>query len=118
MNTTQSIFVEHFENKDNETNNSCNGLFFRARVSFYIGKNDNIVYKEEMRFLSSLSCKGCPNCSYIKEEFRECMPFIDGLPLYRGKLVDGGLYKLSVTNYYKSYFGEVDYDLEFVLLES
>ena len=93
----------------------CKGLFYRASKEIYEDSNGVFTYTERLRPLKRLSCPGCYQCDSLKQEFKEIIyPELDG---FISNFKKGGLYQLKVTNYYKDYFGEVDYDIEFVLVE-
>ena len=70
----------------------CKGLFFRGRESIYIDKKDSFIYQQKMIPLKKKSCKGCPQCEWLRESLKErysldCAPIIENL-------TDGATYKL------------------------
>lgn len=92
----------------------CIGLFFRAKKNYYLNSRDEYVYQERMTPLKRMSCKGCSQCGYLKDELNEqcCMdepPIVDDLQ-------HGAVYQLKVTNIqtdWESGYAD-DWDIEFV----
>jgi hypothetical protein len=98
----------------------CEGLYYRCRVNNFINASGH--YIDQIRFvpLKRMSCDGLckeSHCHFLKDDLGERAP--EGgsfLPIIKNP-IDGGLYKLTVTNLSKDFESQYydDWDLEFVL---
>ena len=95
----------------------CKGLFYRASISCIESATDgSFSIIKKLRPLSKLSCLGCSKCDWIVEDFREYSFHEEDY--FPSNMKHGEIYQLKVTHYYTDYFGETDYDIEFVKVDS
>lgn len=101
-----------------ESKGLCKGLFYRARVNFFINKKGHVIHQERMVPLKRMSCKGCGECTFIKEDLSEYVA--NELSSKFSKVpINGEIYQLIITNEFTDWETGVveDWDLMFVKVE-
>jgi len=104
-------FIEELKENKN-TDIECKGLFWRASVNSYLSTYKSIEYRESLRLLKRMSCKGCETCDWVWDALQEELELNGGYP---GKIEHGKIYTYNVVTsqgYYDLY-PEIDY-IEFV----
>ena len=93
--------------EDEKIKSECKGLFFRLRINNFFLPH-KIAFRNDYKLLKSKSCSGCSQCDWMIDDF------YNGTQILEDKeIVDGGLYRLGVTNIGRDWeTGHVDkYDL-------
>ena len=112
MNSLKIDFTK-IEESPSSKEPSCIGLFYRARISYFIDSNNNYAHQERMIPLLRKSCKGCSQCGNLKDMLEESLPYSP--PLLKN-IKDGGTYQLQITNVSQDWETGLadDWDIEFV----
>lgn len=103
--------------KFNDTVDSqeCKGLVYRAKVNIFLNSKDEFVYQQRMVPMKKMSCPGCVNCGFIKEDLDERISNQD-YSMVPEKIEHNALYRLDATHFSRDWeSGWVDdWDLEFI----
>lgn len=108
----------YFESMSTDTDElPCKGLYYRCKVNTFLNAKGEYVHQERMVLLKRMSCSGCPQCLYLKDELRESVdPLMDKPPAIDDAIHER-IYILTIVNVgYDPETGIVDdWDIGFVL---
>ena len=114
MSLTLEELKDAFKSIDlNKVGEQCKGLVFRCEITTWVGKDNDVNFRERYRFIKSMSCEGCDQCGYLWDDIREDIPII-----HNGE--HGKLYTLEVVNMSRDWESGCvdDWDLEFVEMKN
>lgn len=96
----------------------CKGIFFRGITNNYFDyATGKLVWKEELRLLKRMSCKGCSKCDWLFDDIREHAECGCSIILPKNGIEHGKTYRIVVSNITKDYeTGYVD-DWDLVVVE-
>lgn len=93
----------------------CKGLIFRCTVNTFVNAKGEYIHQERMIPMKRLSCPGCENCGFIRDNFRE---YTEENLVGVDKIEHGRLYRLRIIEGPPNWKTGVpdDFEMEFLML--